>query len=179
MYRGIEIVDVAGEAEGKGWFRVIEDALEVIALHDPRRFRRLRSDLTRICIVAQGGEYYETVLQCYFAEGPLLTARTIEESALVLVHEATHARLARMGVVLTSRNRERMERFCVSQEMEFAASLTDAHGLLQLASSKLESPWWSESELAARLRAQLMGLGTPQWMIRIREAASRLLRKSR
>jgi len=61
--------------------------------------------------------------------------------AMTLVHELAHVRILDLGVPLDY-DRERQERTCVSEEVDFASRLPASTFLIAGAIKKLESRWW-------------------------------------
>jgi hypothetical protein len=165
---GIEMVDFTATEQSDDYFDRLTSALAVVEKYDPTRLERIRRDLGRIGTVRGGGELYDHGLRTYFATGPLVLQRSPERNALAIVHEATHARLRRRGIVTTRENQERIERLCVAQEVSFAARLPDPETLSSEAMGKLSTPWWSESDMGRRHEEQMRGFGVPEWLIRLR-----------
>jgi hypothetical protein len=130
----------------------ISEALELIRARAPRRSERLRRDVRRIVVIAAGGpEYWPE------ADAIVVTRRTLDQSreevALVIVHEATHARLWAMGIPYIHALRGRIEHTCVRAEVAFAQTLPDAEGWTERLQRKLETPWWTDDALRARRAA--------------------------
>src|SRR5690349_19682543 len=82
-------------------FARTEAALALVARVDPRRFRRLSRDLA-VLHVRRGftrGAYYHATRACVLDNTFVANPRfAVTEVAACLVHEATHARIAAMGV---------------------------------------------------------------------------------
>jgi hypothetical protein len=161
---GIEIVDIA-EEESELTIACLREALNVLRLTDSRRYRRLKQDLGRIAIVRAGGpDFAPEVNAC------LLRSRYVRDAgpgaiATSLIHEATHARLWRLGVGYAPRLRARVEKICVEEQIAFAKRLGDPFVLAQL-EAKMQRPWWTPSQLHERRITALKQLGLPEWILR-------------
>jgi hypothetical protein len=105
----------------------IEGALLLIKQHSPVHYARIVRDLERIWIyLLRGGmaEYQDSLSACVLDRRYVEDWTTTEEDiALAIVHEATHARLARCGIAYTEDRRARIEAVCVRRELALAARL--------------------------------------------------------
>ncbi len=101
-------------------------ALELIERLDPRRFARIERDMPKLLVRDAGNPQY-----WIDSEVCVLDSRTVERKstaylALVIVHEATHARLNHAGIMPWSRVRSRLERRCFREEQSFTRRLQHA-----------------------------------------------------
>jgi hypothetical protein len=154
---------VAGDEEQ--FFAATREALKLIRNNDPRRYARLKNDLRRIALVRAGGEFYDAGIRTYMMNSACLESRTPPELAAAIVHEGAHARLHSCGV--RCRDRDRVESFCVRQEVAFAKTLPNSSVLISSIRERMRDPWWSESQLADRYERYLRGLGAPRWLARL------------
>jgi ankyrin repeat protein len=120
---GLVVAVQRGARRRERWFEAISQALKLIARSAPREFARVARYLTAVVVVPAmrpSGSFFGGV--CLLDEDLLSWSRDpIEEIALTLVHEATHARLSELGFgrakgVL----RVRIERVCLRAEIDFA-----------------------------------------------------------
>jgi ankyrin repeat protein len=154
-------------------FSILERALKLIADHDPRRFRIMTRDLKRILVglfPGARGRYVAALDLCLLdSEFVLSPETTPAKVACVIVHEATHARLRRLGFGYTESERTRIERTCERAEVAFACKLSDADGLLDEARKELEqvraSAYTNEALRRDHIEA-LRKIGMPAWFIR-------------
>lgn len=115
-------------------------ALDLIATYAPRRFRRLQHDIAGLvvcrfpCRGAFFPEQRECLVELTFTVNP---RHSIAEIAASIVHEATHARVARMCGSLRPEQRAREERLCRQAELEFGLSLPDGDVVVQRARDSL------------------------------------------
>jgi hypothetical protein len=150
-----EVVDAASDTMSMSLARLTE-ALRVIGEYAPAVLARLRRDIRRFLIVGAGGpEYWPHANGVALAGAPTAASRP-EELALVLVHEAAHARITRAGIPYIPALRERIERICVAAEVAFAAKLPDSDYWMEFAAAKLADPWWTDERVRAR-RARARG----------------------
>jgi hypothetical protein len=97
-------------------------ALDLIALHAPRRFRRLKQDIQGFVVrrfPCRGAFFPDTgecLVELTFTVNP---RHTLAEIAASIVHEATHARIAARCGPLPQSCRAREERLCRQAELEF------------------------------------------------------------
>jgi hypothetical protein len=173
----------------------IEQALGLIKTYDPIRYRRLLRDLERVwalMIPYNLGQFEESLWACKLDQRFVLDeATTVEQIAASIVHEATHARLARCGIGYDEPIRHRVELICVRSEMAFATRIPDGNSVWDEAERSLErcsSPdhWTDEVFTANYMTGATQALqhhGVPSVLIRMtirfirwRLAARRFLR---
>lgn len=176
----------------------VEQALDIIKLHDPIRYRRVIRDLEHIwirIIVGSWAEFDESLPGCKLDERFVLAETTSPELiAAVIVHEAAHARIARCGIRYEESLRPRIEAICVRREIAFAAKLPDgqqarehADGMLSLCA---DASYWTNAAFGDRYveeaKKALEYVGTPNVLIRLfviaypwRVAAGRFFRRIR
>jgi len=108
-------------------FDKLEGALKLIAYHDPRRFGLLSKYIKRVVILVHPharGSFLAALDACLLDSGFALSQETtVSQLALVIVHEATHARLWHLGFGYTEAERARLERTCTKAELAFARRL--------------------------------------------------------
>ena len=109
----------------------LEESLELIERHQPWRMRHLRRDLRQIRVMRfpSRGAYFAAHRAC-MVELTFLNRRDIGPAtvASTIIHEGMHARVHRMGVSETARDRAHEERICRRAELEFGQSLPAAQG---------------------------------------------------
>ena len=104
----------------------LERAWAILVNHRPRVVRRMAADVTALRVSRGGGAAYRpTTKECIVGDRLLLE----HDSAVVasyIVHEATHARLARTTLRWDLQSRMREERRCYLEQAEFLRSLARA-----------------------------------------------------
>lgn len=104
----------------------LDEALGLIEQHQPWRLQHLRRDVDAIHVVrfpcrgAWVGEQGACVTELTFLARRDITAAPVASS---IIHEGMHARVDRMGVSRSNRDRAREERLCRRAELEFGESL--------------------------------------------------------
>jgi hypothetical protein len=177
LWMGCDSQDNAEEA-----LRRVERALQIIKVHDPRRHDRIIRDLDRVWVRLVPGylaEFNSKLRACVLDERFVLAETTQpEEIAVVIVHEATHARLENLGIGYDDGQRDRVEAICVRRELAFAKRLPNGHPKRERVEATLDAQaeFWSNTAFRQRDtegRAQtLRYLGTPNWIVRVLLAIS-------
>lgn len=142
---GLTIVHMASASPGELLFDKIENALSLIAKYDMAKIRRIKRDVKFIGvapIASTGGEYWDH-LGAIMLNSDNVLRQTSEAIAMIIVHEATHARLHRHGIRY-SRGRERAERACVKAEISFIRKIPGTDHLIAGALRKLETRYWEK-----------------------------------
>ena len=108
------------------WWRRVN----LIRDHDRLQYRRILRDLDRIIITVLGtgvvAQYRAPLDACEMDERWVTDeAVSLELLAAVIVHEATHARLERLGFKYVEDRRRRIEDICIRRELAFVAHLPD------------------------------------------------------
>jgi hypothetical protein len=115
-------------------------ALDLIAAHAPRRYRRLRTDVAGFVVErfpCRGAFFPDTgecLVELTFTVNP---RHGLPEIAASIVHEATHARVARRCGALGHDHRAREERLCRKAELEFGRAVPDGAIVVQRAEASL------------------------------------------
>jgi hypothetical protein len=164
---GVRIVDLIVREEESAACWDVESAIEVIRQHDPARLRRLLQDVRYVVVThtaGSAGEYREDV-RAILLDASNVGKQTPEAVAMVIVHEATHARLWRMGVG-RFHDRGRIETACVRAEIDFARKIAGTERLIWGAEAKLATRYW-EGPRPQDAERYLKRLGFPRWARRI------------
>lgn len=115
-------------------------AIDLIAAYAPRRYRRLRTDVAGFVVerfACRGAFFPETgecLVELTFTVNP---RHGLPEIAASIVHEATHARVARRCGALGPDHRAREERLCRRAELEFGRAVPDGTIVVQRAEASL------------------------------------------
>lgn len=99
--------------------RRLTAALELIEHYEPWRMRLMRRDVRRLAFVP--GRYAYFLPRTWTVAVPIdeLRSRPTANIAIMIVHEATHARIARFGIYRGSADDPRIERICREEENVF------------------------------------------------------------
>jgi hypothetical protein len=132
----VRVINTRADIDTTQVIQRLTRALDLIASYAPRNFRRMQQDLARIVIKrfpCRGAFFHqerECLVELTFTVNP---AHTLEEIASSIVHEATHARVARMCGPLPQEQRAREERLCRQAELEFGLALPNGAGVVERA----------------------------------------------
>ena len=156
----------------------IEEALRLIKQRDSLHYSRVVNNLDRIWVhlLTNAAAHYDRSLNaCVFDERfVLLESTSPERIASTIVHEATHARLERWGVVYDENKRPRIEAICLRRELNFVTGLPDSEALQDEIKSTLEwcagdHDFFSNENFQQREEQgqfeTLRYLGAPNWLI--------------
>lgn len=131
------------ESDAESIIRRVEDAISVSRLHDPRRYRRLCHDFSRIWVRLLPGDlanFNSAIRACQLDSRHVRDeAVSASELAASIVHEAAHARIDRC-VPYREELRDRIEAACLRRELAFARQLPDNHGFVERMHNRLTSP---------------------------------------
>jgi hypothetical protein len=159
-------------ADNSPTLQKVEEALNLIRVHDRRRYDRLRHDLVRVWVRLLPGD-----LACFnaaFGACELDTRFVLEHSpetiAATIVHEAAHARLWHAGIEYVEEARQRIEEICMRQELAFAARLPDGTIVRESVEGRWQQPSdlsdqaFSERYVAGSIEA-FRHSGAPEWLV--------------
>lgn len=144
---GIMVYDFTDAEDSTSYFAKITSALELIAQYQPRRLDRIRRDLRRILVWKRVQASYWHLLRACTLTPQELDTRSDIDVALSIVHEATHARIDMRGIRYKAELRERIERACVDEEIQFANLVPDGPEHVEYLSRVFEKPWYSDEQL--------------------------------
>jgi hypothetical protein len=137
----VRIVNTRPDIATEDVVRRLNAALDLIATYAPRRYRRLRQDFAGFvverfpCRGAYFPESRECLVELTFTVNP---RHELPEIAASIVHEATHARVARTCGARTAAQRAKEERLCRRAELELGLALPDGDVVVQRALNSLE-----------------------------------------
>jgi hypothetical protein len=126
----VRVLNTRPEIRTSDVIRRLTAALDLIAQYAPARHRRLRQDLSGFVVqrFACRGAFFPDTRECLteltFTVNP---RHGLPEIAASIVHEATHARVARMCRTRPA-DRAREERLCRRAELELGLALPDGEG---------------------------------------------------
>jgi hypothetical protein len=155
----------------------LEAALSLIKVHDPRRYHRMLQDLSRIWVRMLPGSaasFNRAARACQLdTRFALDEGVSIPKIASVIIHEATHARLASRGITYDEARRRRIELVCRRQELSFALRVPDTSELQEQLRSWLMAPpeasFWTNSALSQAqidgVAAGLLHLSVSKWTV--------------
>jgi hypothetical protein len=153
----------ASDFPSEEMFAKVTSACDLIRTVAPRSWSRLRHDVRRIFVLDGGGQEYWHEGRAIVLNGPILRRSSTDAVALVLVHEATHARIAARGIGYPVALRERIEHICVDAEIAFAERLPDAAQLVEALRVKRTHVWWTPEQVAERRHRAFAELRLPGW----------------
>ena len=136
----VRIVNTRPDIETEQVVQRLTAALDLIATYAPRRHRRLRHDLAGFVVerFACRGAFFpksrECLVELTFTVNP---GHGLPEIAASIVHEATHARVARMCRTRSPDQHAREERLCRRAELELGLALPDGAVVVQRARDSL------------------------------------------
>jgi hypothetical protein len=162
----------------------LTQALVIIKRFDPMRFQRIKRDLAGIIVsdfrtaIWPNGIFMEETRTCQLVAAKLLAAGGGASlmAAITIVHEATHARLCRLGFNASAardeRCRIRQERVCKSAELAFLLRVPKSDGVREIlrAELALTEKTFATETIHQRRAADFRRLGIPgpvaRWLAR-------------
>jgi hypothetical protein len=146
-------------------------ALELIDRYDPRLGARLRRDVGGIWFIPAGNTHWNTGVRAVALDLRYATRGTIEDLALTLVHEATHARHHALGVRYRGKE-PRAEASCIRAAMAFADRLEPGQ-MSRPSLDALVEPWWTPEKRDSKVAEAHKILDIPPFLSRILRAGVR------
>jgi hypothetical protein len=138
----VRVVNTRPDIRTEDVVRRLEEALDLVARYAPRCYRRLGTDLAGFVVerFACRGAFFPTTRECLVElTFTVNSAVTLPEIAASIVHEATHARVARRCGSLPFEYRAREERLCRRAELDFGLALPEGGAVVvQRAMASLE-----------------------------------------
>ncbi len=168
----------------------IKNAIQLINFADPQRMRRIALDLKGGIVVEPRFRHHAqletSTLTCELTTSYVRSNAAIEELAMIIVHEATHARLWRAGISYDEPIRTRVEATCIRREMAFADKLVGGEHWCEIAQDDIdELPELDLSDEAFynqqkfykwRNLRELRRNGAPCWFIRLLGGIGKVIR---
>jgi hypothetical protein len=152
----------------------VVEALSLIKTFDPLRYARLRRDIKRIWVrvIGAGMANFEWTTWTCNLDPRFMKDRSAAATACSIIHEATHARLCRLGIGYDEKLRTRVEQACFRRELAFASKLPDGSDARRYAECALFAPPdFSDAGMQERsyteAREALLHLGAPTWITKL------------
>ncbi len=150
-------------------FQKLDRALQAIARCDPPRYAGIRKDMQRIWVGPipnyARGQWIEELRLCMLRDS-FVGDDAVSDAyvAALIIHEGTHARVARAGISFDEQNRPRIERLCIKSQLAFARRHPDGGPLVEMFEENLEraDSWWSDQRLRSVQLQALTELGLPR-----------------
>ena len=136
----VRLVNTRPDIQTEQVIQRLSAALDLIATYAPGRYRRLRQDFAGFVVqrFACRGAFFpesrECLVELTFAVNP---RHGLPEIAASIVHEATHARVARMCKARPPEQHAREERLCRRAELEFGLAFADGAVVVERARDSL------------------------------------------
>jgi hypothetical protein len=136
----VRVINTRPDIETEQVIQRLSAALDLIATYAPRRYRRLHRDLDGFVVqrFACRGAFFpesrECLVELTFTVNP---RHALPEIAASIVHEATHARVARMCRRRPLHKQAQEERLCRQAELELGLALPDGEVVVQRALASL------------------------------------------
>lgn len=167
LIEGVEVRVFESSPESQSTFARATAALQLIARSDRMRIHKLRTGTRGLLFThAGGGSYLPSLNICRFGI-EYSARRTPLQLAMTIVHESTHARLARLGCGYEAEIREEVERTCVGAEITFAEKIPGSQEEIERARALLAREWWKEEALTIQAKTDLERLGVPPWLAKL------------
>jgi hypothetical protein len=141
-------------------------------------YARIVRELARVWVFVLSNaraEYRDSLKACMLDER-YIAGSSPEQLASTIVHEATHARLARCGIKYEEKLRPRIEAVCLRRQLAFVTKLPGGAVLQEEIMRTLEwcgtsTEWFSNENFRERdndgLDEAFRHAGTPEWLIKI------------
>jgi hypothetical protein len=165
--RGVELRDWSMEEDVPQLSLALERSLNLIETVDPRRFAELRRHVERIVIARGDVAYYSPDVRGCVIGSDYIRSISPAQLALVLVHEAAHARLRKRGLLPRPEQRQAIELLCFQAETEFAEHLPDRTTLIEWVQQKSTLGDWTGTTQLDRIGQASRRYGVPKWLIRL------------
>ena len=136
----VRILNTRPDIETERVVQRLTAALDLIAAYAPRRYRRLRQDIAGLVVqrFACRGAFFPATRECLVELTFTVNPRhTLPEIAASIVHEATHARVARTCGPRPPELHAKEERLCRRAELEFGLAVPEGAVVVQRARDSL------------------------------------------
>lgn len=152
---GIELIRGDNSAPETA-YPAVGAALQLIQAADPRRIKRIRRDIRRIYVVGSVAARYIHSRRAILLSSESVAHWDTRAVAIIIAHEAVHARLEGSGISYSRHNASRVEERCIRDTIAFACLLSDGERYVDWISRSLDHPWWTPCARRARMKADLV-----------------------
>lgn len=162
------VIDISTSPDRREGTDKVVEALGLIEEYSPDDRAMIDHHLDSIVIYNGTSAHYQSGLRACFMDSGYLRRNPLPRLAMVIVHEATHARLADRGIRYVPEERGRIEEECVAAEIRFAERLPQSAEYVAFARRALDNPWWTEEKLKDRRRKEWVEAFVPKWALALR-----------
>lgn len=129
--------------------------------------RRVRRGCSRILVRERAFARYWPLPQAIVLGQSDLAKMSNGEVALLLVHEATHARLASLGLTARRFGLDRIERVCLRRARALAQQFPNPEPWIARIDERLTNRLWNRRAVARRVEEEFSKRGFPGWAARL------------
>lgn len=148
--RGIRIADSTVDGGDPNIRIRLDEALDLLQRTSPRHFERVRKAFSCVLVEKFSGPSFIPIARICILSRSLVIDGDVADICLLLMHEATHDRLNRLGFRYEPEMRARIERLCVLAELDLARVLPDSERLIAVRLNIMEREWWTPAAQAKR-----------------------------
>jgi hypothetical protein len=159
-----------GRKSPEAAIEALNGACELLSHVSPVFLRRAQAECHRYLLFDHASPEYWALTGAIVFGKDELQASNNGQIALALVHESTHARLARCGLSAKRFGLGRVEEACLRRERAAASKFPNSVAWVEYVDTKAATLWWTREFTRKRLEARLAG-PTPS---RLRAALARL-----
>jgi hypothetical protein len=162
---------IVRKRERQRLFERVEESLRILQAYVPVRFAQFQKDVASILIAGDPtfhGQYIkELKLIELYDDHVSNPATTVEELGSILVHEAQHARLFRLGFGYEEALRNRIEKLCFRSEKIYGLRIPCGERVVENADAWLQkdlADFFSNQSRREVAFKTLDELGCPRWL---------------
>jgi hypothetical protein len=160
MHGAIVVADAVADDESTIRISKVLAALDLAATKFPRGYRLAQRYLSRVLVIRSGGQVFAADANACALDIEFIRQEGLARIASVVVHEAVHARVHRVGVPYVLAKRPHIERLCVEFQADALRAL-DGDEAAEQVIRRLATPWWSDAYRLRRRAAQMRAHGFP------------------
>jgi hypothetical protein len=164
---GLQVYFIDPDAPRSEICDALAESLNVLNSKDPRRRTLVAREVKHVIVWPGHYTAYTRIGGILLANDHVRDSSPAELVGL-LVHEAVHLRIARLGVRYDFDRRARIERRCTVEQVDclLRCSLI-SEGTAEKIVEALKTEWWSDSERRADLDLLMRKAGLPVWSARL------------
>lgn len=164
---GVEVRIFESEGNAKPLFAKLAEALKLIGEVEPSVLEHLQRDARCLLVtLGPGGHFLQGSRICRLGIESVMKRPSLQ-LAMLIVHEATHARLWGEGRRFRPEEQGEAEKLCVQAEVEFAARVPNSEAAIASALQLLNTEWWTDSNFKRNKTVLLRNMGCPEWLLRV------------
>lgn len=163
---GLAVYDFAEQKKREELLQRLDRAMQTISQYDQKSYSRIRKSLRAFSLSPSQGAMLIPFARTCVLSVDWVNTMSAEELSLIVIHEATHAHIERLGIRYGTNTRARIEDICFRAEDRFLRLRYAGDVVPPLRKVVRNDHWLASNRIESRMQ-RFDELQTPNWYRRL------------